>query len=210
MNHLTPKDELDRQFGSLIAHIDAWTSRSPAKGDQPDVERTHALLTDFTGFFTDYHAYFVQRLEDGNFDDQRSPEEVLRKVVRHVFEQGATLSRLLSQRRYGSLYRDRLIEADKQAKMYYDRYHGAKPGRNEPLTYFEKLSDITRFPFRPPPLIAVPFVDWNQPQWLALAHELGHHVFWNGADLTVYRQVQDRMRATLDQCLKASPNLKEP
>jgi len=197
--------ELKRQFESLITYVEDWMNRSPAKSESnpADAERIHLLLESFKEFFTDYYLYFVRRIVDNDFK-QRSQQEVLRTVIDQILEPGATLSRLLGQRRHGSLHLDWLIEADKRADRYYSRYYGAKTGGDKPVVYFEKLYRITRFPFRPPPLIAIPLADWNRPEaWLPLAHELGHHVYWNSADLDAYRHVQETFRGVVEERSKA-------
>ncbi len=68
-----------------------------------------------------------------------------------------------------------------------------------------------RFPYLPAPLIAIPLLHWNANKedeaqmpvdWLALAHELGHFVYWNSAKLTDYRQVQERFKTAVDQQIR--------
>jgi len=50
-----------------------------------------------------------------------------------------------------------------------------------PVAYFEKLYRITRAIYAPDiPIVSIPLTVYNNPdKWQALAHEMGHHIFWN-------------------------------
>jgi len=196
--------EVNRQFEALMTHVESWLTRSPAMqtSNPQEAARITLLLRRFRDFFSDYYLYFVRRLLNGDLAGRQAAPVALRRAIGQIIEQGATLNRLLNQRRYGSMYRERLLQADARAERYYNRYEGAKIGGNAPLVYFEKLYHITRFPFRPPPLIAIPLADWNHPPaWLPLAHELGHYVFWNSTELSTFGRTQKKLvDAVKQQC----------
>jgi hypothetical protein len=53
-----------------------------------------------------------------------------------------------------------------------------------PVVYFEKIFGINRSLYAPQiPVISIPLFLYSRPnQWLALAHEMGHHIYWNSLD----------------------------
>ncbi len=120
---------LKRQFGSLKELITDWEGRSPAQSGSADKDardlagRIKPLLRSFKGFFVDYHAYFVRRIEAGDIPSDQAIR-TLREVNRKTQDQWAILSRLLAQRRYGSPYYPYLRRADELAAAYYQKYTG--------------------------------------------------------------------------------------
>lgn len=205
-NDQSHRQVLRRQFKSLKRLVHIWKERSPARVDsqQPDEGPITRLLDDFKAFFTDYHTYFERRIKAGDITKDRAIL-TLRRVNCTMQEQWTTLSRMLAQRRSGSPYRARLLDADLRAAAYYERFTGAKPGNAQPLVYIEKLYNISRFPYQPVPLIAIPLADWDrQENWLPLAHEMGHFVFWNSANLELYQDVQKRFRDAVESQAKES------
>lgn len=49
------------------------------------------------------------------------------------------------------------------------------------ILYFEKVGKYKRYPFGNIYLIGVPLLDGYDGDWWAMAHELGHHVYWNSS-----------------------------
>lgn len=47
------------------------------------------------------------------------------------------------------------------------------------VLYFEKTSNAKRFPFGSTYLIGIPLIDAYREDWMAIPHELGHHIYWN-------------------------------
>jgi len=47
------------------------------------------------------------------------------------------------------------------------------------VLYFEKIGKAKRFPFGSTYLIGIPLIDGYREDWMAIPHELGHHIFWN-------------------------------
>jgi hypothetical protein len=45
--------------------------------------------------------------------------------------------------------------------------------------YFDKVGKYKRYPFGDIFLIGIPLLDAYHHDWMAMPHELGHHVFWN-------------------------------
>lgn len=47
------------------------------------------------------------------------------------------------------------------------------------VLYFEKIGKAKRYPFGNTYLIGIPLIDAYRDDWMAIPHELGHHIFWN-------------------------------
>lgn len=64
-----------------------------------------------------------------------------------------------------------------------------------PVVYFEKLFGISRAIYKPEiPIISIPLSDYNDTtRWQALAHELGHHIYWNALPLEDSEQLHTRL-----------------
>ena len=46
------------------------------------------------------------------------------------------------------------------------------------VLYFERIGKAMRYPFGNTYLIGIPLIDAYRGDWMAIPHELGHHVFW--------------------------------
>jgi hypothetical protein len=46
------------------------------------------------------------------------------------------------------------------------------------VLYFERIGKAKRYPFGKTYLIGIPLIDAYRGDWMAVPHELGHHVFW--------------------------------
>ena len=75
-------------------------------------------------------------------------------------------------------------------------YAGPYLSLKTPVVYFEKLYRITRAVYAPDvPIVSIPLTEYNNPdQWQALAHEMGHHIYWNALDsLNVVERLHQEM-----------------
>ncbi|MBL8155423.1 MAG: hypothetical protein JNM70_14660 [Anaerolineae bacterium] len=122
-------------------------------------------------------------------------------AMSRIQEEWANISRAYEQRQV-EFYKNKLDAAEKQAQTYYRRFHGDRYTQ-VPVVYFEKLFAISRFLFTPHALISFPiqFHDPEVNQWHALAHELGHHIYWNSLEFDEYEPVHKRLRNALLQTL---------
>lgn len=74
-----------------------------------------------------------------------------------------------------------------------------------PVVYFEKLFGISRAIYKPEiPIISIPLSDYNDlTRWQALAHELGHHVYWNALRLGYSEQVHTNLYEAVDKFVES-------
>jgi hypothetical protein len=131
-------------------------------------------------------------------------------ILSRACEQRSELSpkSMLASERQESV-RYYLEEADKLLLSYCQRWHYAAPTSSPyiplqtPVAYFEKLYRISRALFAPSiPVISIPLSDYDAPEnWQALAHEMGHHIFWNAIELGEFAGVQRKMRASVATAL---------
>ncbi len=164
------------------------------------------LLADFTQFARDYFAYFALRAHPDAAIARTSEmmqAAVSPEVMRHDLSQitsrlqheWANISRACEQRAMPA-FATALNEANIIAADYYARFLGVKPPDVQPVTFFEKVYAIRRFAFTPRPLLSMPlqFVNDIKAGRGALAHELGHFIYWNAVPLHQYQRVHENLR----------------
>lgn len=157
------------------------------------------VLKEFEQFARNYFVYFCTKVEP-----KTKLSHELNTALGSLQEQWAVISRACEQREIPE-FKDRLKDADKQAKEYYERFHGYKADDVKPITYFEKLYAITRYVFTRYPLISIPLQVFNDDtQWQGLAHELGHYIYWNSTELSKYQGVQGWLRDAVLKALSVS------
>jgi len=149
------------------------------------------LLKEFNNFAHEYFDYIAKTYPS---ESETSLSQDLSTALGSLQQEWAVISRACEQREIEE-FKEWLAKADAYAQNYYSRFLGYKVSNADPITYFEKLYAITRYAFTPYPLISIPLYVFNDPsQWLALAHELGHFVFWNSTKLSAHQEVQTRLR----------------
>ena len=78
-----------------------------------------------------------------------------------------------------------------------------------PVAYFEKLYQITRAIYAVDiPIVSIPLTEYKNPdKWQALAHEMGHHIYWNSLErLNDVAALHERMYAELGMLSLSSTN----
>ncbi len=156
-----------------------------------------ALLKGFQTFAHDYGAVLDGANSSGGLSF------LLRSGIERLLQEWSILSRACEQRAETD---PRYMKADdrKQSPRYYlekaddvlagycrrwrhpedDAYVPLKT----PVVYFEKLY----------------LSDYDAPErWQALAHEMGHHVFWNAVALDEFKDLQDRLREAVAKAVLA-------
>lgn len=190
-------DSLGQRFTSLMKLVDVASTFRDLGGALP------GLVSVFRQFSQDYYEYFDQ--------PNRRGVAPLSRAVGQLQQEWANISRACEQRQIlefkqylaGGYTADQNESADSQALRYYARFRGWKPAP-VPVVFFGKLAAITRYPFTPYALISIPFEYYDQPdQWQALAHELGHQIFWNSLPLDRFKAMQDGLRSALVNKLNA-------
>ena len=182
------EQNLPNKIMSVINLARHWQSSMPKKpgrrdenGEQRQWEGLLVLLEDFKVFARDY----ATLLRRAPLPNQRF---IVNDGVQRLLKNFDVLSRASEQRR-GSVTRDSLAfylaQAEDKLSSYCSRW---QPGVSDsyltlktPVVYFEKAFHISRSLYAPEiPLVSIPLTEYNDPdRWLALAHEMGHHIFWN-------------------------------
>jgi hypothetical protein len=133
--------------------------------------------------------YFIHKYQDFFSKVTFRPEEkdeYNNTLVQHhalgiALEEWDTIRHALEQRE-NSRYQKTLGELDKLAiECLSPIFNKENIESVEVYTYLHKLFDIKRFAFSHTPLIGAPYEALNAPEaWLAIPHEAGHYVYWNG------------------------------
>jgi len=147
--------------------------------DQPDNSREKKLFNMISGF-QDFCNEYIDRVYELA---AKSPVENLETQLEQVL----------------SVYWNPIANAAEQHQPSYKNRASLNQGYDQ-LDYFQKLlnrrlsfelhdhivlyfeGDVgkaTRFPFGSTRLISVPLSDAKKGDWMAIPHELGHHLYWN-------------------------------
>ena len=170
------------------------------------------LIDEFKKFAGEY----ATTLDNANQSGQLS--FLLRSGIERLLQEWNILSRACEQRRETNpkymTSEDRrestryyLEQADAMLASYCARWKSPDDPvyvpLQKPVVYFEKLYRISRALFAPNiPVISIPLSDYDAPdRWQALAHEMGHHIFWNGVGLNEFAKLQNNMREAAARAL---------
>jgi hypothetical protein len=189
-------DPMHERFLAVLGPAAVWKKKFQA---DPDNGAVAGLLEQFSSFILNYFQYLAQH----------TPPETLERDLKSAFStlhrEWVTISRVCEQRQVDE-FGPALKGTDLTAKEYYDRFLGYKSPNVTPITYFAKLYAITRSNFTNYPLTSMPLYVLNDSsQWtLGLAHEIGHHIYWNSARLLQYQTVQGGLRTAVLRSLEIS------
>jgi len=207
MSELQHVTKLQNRGNKLLAQIATLQRQiQDAKKEEAPPRRDDILnaLDDFREFFQDYNAYFRRPEVKAQIGDQTTESHVLATALEKTVQNLATLSRAIDQR-YNPMYREELIKADVQAHKLYRRFKGYDEGRL-PMTYFQRIYNLTRFAYRSLPLLAIPLDRFGENDPAAIAHELGHYIFWNSGDLGEYHTRVVTLRRAIARAVIESDN----
>lgn len=199
----TKQRTLRNQINAMISLAQRRLDESVIKN--ADHEGLQALLTGFQAFASDYAAI----LDDANQSGKLS--FLLHSGIERLLQEWSILSRVCEQRAEAKPENMRKVErerslryyleqADERLGGYCDRWKAPESAAyaklKTPVVYFEKLYRISRALFAlDTPVISIPLSDYDAPErWQALAHEMGHHIFWNAVVLDKYDSLQYSLR----------------
>ncbi|MDM8527066.1 hypothetical protein QUF58_02535 [Anaerolineales bacterium HSG24] len=219
-----PTARYQRKLKAIVALADRWQG-AINKEEWPDLIK---LLKKFSGFSKGYI-----RLTEQMPPEIARPQFVLKRGIDKLLNEWSTISRACEQRieraenngdsfQHGDLS-DNLKGARKKLQSYCERWNGEGTANpylplNEPVVYFEKVYRLSRSVYAPEiPIISIPLVDYDpdysynssepdekQVRWTALAHEFGHHIFWNSLELENMAQMRSDMREKVIDALAVS------
>lgn len=169
--------ELAEQRNELLKHIQAHDI--DALDDLHPSIRT--AVQEFYSFFVGYNHYFwnlgVREIQGQTY------ESILYTVLENTRSLWEQLSQAINQR-FNPVYMSKLQQADAKALEMLDRVRGVV--RGQPILYFDKSYRISRHPYQTYPLLGISQERVDLDGDASLAHELGHHVFWNNGELQEY------------------------
>jgi len=198
--------DVQRQFQTILGDIQTWIdlydeeieklSLQPAQ-ELASLQALKRLLQDFKQFSEGYHQFF-QGVRVYATSSQ-SKVNVLNIALGKILKEWATIQRAVEQRK--TKYGKYLKATDLVAAACYGAFRGAEAS-SAIVTYFEKVNDIARCLYSPIPIIGIPLSGYDAPEdWLSIAHEVGHHIYWNYADPYGYREVQKNLEKAVTEKL---------
>ncbi|MBN1992229.1 MAG: hypothetical protein JW953_05965 [Anaerolineae bacterium] len=177
------KQAYQRKLDAILKLAGQWYLYFQSKQEWPELL---AILKNFSDFAGDY----VRLLENAP-SPMVTPHYVLHAGIERLLHEWNILSRACEQRirpANGEGFSPNLAQARNLLQGYCHRWHNVERVHapyvrlEAPVVYFEKLYRISRSVYAPQiPLISIPLTDYDPDtgQWQALAHELGHHIYWN-------------------------------
>jgi hypothetical protein len=136
-------------------------------------------------FVNDMFTFFFTHLQNGSplDTDQHPADNVYSIILSQAFHDLEVLQRVAEQRLSSpSILLEGLRQADWLAANVVGRVvsSGLLP-ETQMITYYQKSSSIRVIPYTNLALIGVPYSALDEPRdYLAIPHEVGHHVFWHG------------------------------
>jgi hypothetical protein len=162
-------------------------------------------------------------------DEISRPQFALNKGVDKLLDEWNALSRACEQRLETGQNRGlpgNLKGARRILQAYCNSWNGARVNDpylklTDPVVYFEKVYRLSRSVYAPNiPLLSIPLTDFepgyifsesdtHTPRWPALAHEFGHHIFWNALDLQNTEVMQAEMLADVSEAVMEGARTKK-
>ncbi len=148
------------------------------------------LATLLENFRTFSHSYFDWIIKNHSLNNRQSRQtrHVLYKALTNLSDEWSIIHRACLQRE-NLIFRNELLDTDEAARHLYVKFkvfdNLYKNNEDEnllmPVTYYGKLFSITRYVFTNVPILSVPLQTLGSPHTSqsGLAHELGHHFYWN-------------------------------
>ncbi|NEU81348.1 hypothetical protein [Nostoc sp. UIC 10630] len=198
------EEELKKQLNALLKQIEDNLAKID---NQKQHQNMPSALEEFLHFFQEYNNYFLNEDVKENIkarysNKQMAYERVLSIALEHTRSMWNTFSQAINQR-YNPVYEERFKDADQLAHQLLERSQNLV--EKEPIIYFDKIFHITRYPYQIYPLLGVPFDRYEQDGPSAMAHELGHHVFWNTGDLEKYRTRMQILKEEIASAIFSNP-----
>jgi len=146
------------------------------------IERLVVFTDKRKTFFSKFH---TTRTNAEQVSLQESPDYPPHYVLKVILDQFSidfsVIQRAYNQRR--SEQADTLLKADYLAKkaLSYAEGEGKLIQITQPITYFQKSASVRVVPYANIALIGIPYTCITNPNdYLSIAHEVGHHVYWHG------------------------------
>lgn len=168
-------------WNSAYRSMDFWASAERGNIPQGMIK----LAREARYFIKKYESFFerVDAALKPEEKDEYSKALILNRALSTALEEWDTIRHALEQRD-NNRYKDILFELDTLAnEILLPLFDREWLEENGVFTYIHKLFDIRRFAFSRSPLVGAPYAALNAPEaWLAIPHEAGHYIFWNGTE----------------------------
>jgi hypothetical protein len=189
-------------WNSVFKTMDHWVDQRPELVEQ--VPSGMLQLAGEARYFAHKYASFLSDvIPQADEADEWSTTKLRTLALEKVLEEWDTIRHALEQRE-NPRYQKTLAELDRLALECLAPIFDEKKLQRGVYAYFHKLFDIKRFVFSRIPLVGAPFSALHSPEdWLAIPHEAGHYLFWNGTDTFAgfnrfYVDLQDQLVAAVN------------
>lgn len=216
------EQNLSKKVKALIRLAGYWQKTMPGKpaaAANPSRRQWDGLLKLLDGF-SDFADDYEKVMKKTPMVNQRF---IVNRSSEHLLQTFSILCRASEQRR-GRVMADSmhgfLSMAEDKLETYCQRWlpdaiteKSSYTILGTPVVYFEKLYGITRAIFAPEvPIISIPLTEYSDPdRWQALAHEMGHHIYWNSLkDLESVEDLHTRMEEKISDAIQRTDGSMSP
>ena len=189
---------MEQQVKTISGLVSSWRTKASTVSTQSQ-KLLHRAINDFEAFGEEYESYFEDILANGAFDPTKTTAERLRyQYLQTLRGYWLSLEQVILQREV-EYYSDVLEQAFEQSAIYLQNLNLPLPGT---LIYFNKVSSIRYLPFTKIPILGIPYLFAEPRGWSAIAHEIGHYLYWNlGNNLVETPRRQEQLKSEAIQFL---------
>jgi hypothetical protein len=201
---LLAKREVNANWNSAARTMDFWAAKRYA----PNIPEGLLTLVEEARYFIHKYREFFSNVDLEQEDlDEYNQTILLNRALDVALQEWDTIRHALEQRE-NPRYQNTLTELDALAVECLSPLFGVDKIRNGIHTYIHKIFDIKRFAFSRTPLIGAPYEALHAPEsWLAIPHETGHYIFWNGTSTfeafnKFYIDLQNKLLGAIENALR--------
>ena len=189
---------MEKQISTISGLVSTWRKKALSA-----LPKYHTLLQqaidDFEAFGLEYQDYFEDVIDKKSFLPEKTTVDRLRHQYMQTL-QGYWLSLEQVVLQWQTEYYSVILEqAYEQSSAYLNTLRLPLPGS---LIYFNRVTSIRYLPFTKIPILGIPHLFSGPKRWSAMAHEIGHYLFWNlGNSLDETPGNQEQLRIDAAQYL---------
>jgi hypothetical protein len=201
-------------FESQIVELGAYLTHNYGSIMSNATKNNIAILHEqLKTFAEDYYEYFYYGIEDGDVLEDPKFEYIVRAAMYHIDVDITLIQQAISHR-----VANAQSTLEKAAKLAYLALQQAvddsliiekAPNQDDPsklkygiVTYFTRIPAVRVIPYAPIAFISVPRTSsTNERDYLAIPHETGHYVYWQGSNPNTGDTIERIMHEIIDNIL---------
>lgn len=193
---------------AVLMDVSLQQEKLQQQADTPPDHDISRMLKEFYHFSKDYQTFVTRAnlayLENADKPNPQIPalyQQILAKVLREWL----SLRPFIIQNLQNPALKDHIGQyLDLANEIARDCLRFDPLPSHRPRVYFQKTYSISRYAYSlRVPTISIPLDTWLDPwQWMGMAHEIGHYIYWNYGDFTESEGEQGFFRPKMERQLK--------